>query len=130
MTPPICRFGPFALHLHRGTLIREGRPVAVGAKGLSLLCTLVRAPGQVLSKSALMEAAWSGAVVEESNLTVQIAALRKLLGPQPDGSDWIVTVPRVGYRFSGNVRTTDLGAGGGKATEGHPEASVERFSIL
>src|SRR5262245_22985454 len=123
MAPPICRFGPFTLDLHRGTLAREGRSIAVGAKGLSLLGALVQAPGQVLSKSALMEAAWSGSIVEESNLTVQIAALRKMLGLQPDGSDWIVTVPRVGYRFSGNVRTTDLGAGGGKATEGHPEAS-------
>jgi DNA-binding winged helix-turn-helix (wHTH) protein len=63
-----------------------------------LLCALLQAPGQVLSKSALMEAAWPGLVVEESNLTVQIAALRKLLGPQPDGRDWIVTVPTVGYR--------------------------------
>jgi DNA-binding winged helix-turn-helix (wHTH) protein len=36
---------------------------------------------------------------EESNLTVQIAALRKALGPSNDGYDWIVTVPRVGYRL-------------------------------
>ena len=110
--------------------MREGRAIAVGGKGLSLLCALLQAPGQVLSKSALMEAAWSGLVVEESNLTVQIAALRKLLGPQPDGSDWIVTGPRVGYRFNGNVRSIDLGAAGNKATEERSEASVERSSIL
>jgi DNA-binding winged helix-turn-helix (wHTH) protein len=36
-----------------------------------------------------MEAAWPGMVVEESNLSVQIAALRKLLGPSPDGGDWM-----------------------------------------
>jgi len=130
MTSAICRFGPFELDSHRGTLIREGRPIAVGAKGLSLLCALVQAPGQVLSKSALMEVAWSGSVVEESNLTVQIAALRKLLGPRPDGRDWIVTVPRVGYRFDGNVRTADLGAAGEQTTEERPEASIERPSIL
>jgi TolB-like protein len=130
MAPLICRFGPFELDSRRGTLIRDGRPIAVGAKGLSLLCALLQAPGQVVSKSALMEAAWSGSIVEESNLTVQIAALRKLLGLQPDGCDWIVTVPRVGYRFNGSVRTTDLGAPGGKATEERTEASVERSSIL
>ena len=126
----VCRFGPFALDVHRGTLAREGRPIAVGAKGLSLLCALLQAPGQVLGKSALMEAAWSGSIVEESNLTVQIAALRKLLGPQADGSDWIVTVPRVGYRFSGTVRSVDLGTVGDKATEGRSKPSVERSSIL
>jgi TolB-like protein len=130
MAPLICRFGPFTLDLQRGTLVREGRAIAVGAKGLSLLCALLQAPGQVLSKSALMEAAWSGLVVEESNLTVQIAALRKLLGPQPDGSHWIVTVPRVGYRFNGSVQSIDLGAAGDKATEERSEASVERSSIL
>src|SRR5258705_8557215 len=101
MAPPICRFGPFTLDPLRGTLVREGRPIALGAKGLSMLYALLQTPGQVLSKSALIDAAWPGLVVEESNLTVQIAALRKLLGPQPDGSDWIATVPRVGYRFSG-----------------------------
>jgi TolB-like protein len=130
MEPLVCRFGLFALDLHRGTLAREGRPIAVGAKGLALLRALLQAPGQALGKSALMEAAWSGSIVEESNLTVQIAALRKLLGPQPDGSDWIVTVPRVGYRFSGSVRSSDLGAGGGEATEERSKASVERSSIL
>ncbi|HEX4893832.1 MAG TPA: winged helix-turn-helix domain-containing protein, partial [Hyphomicrobiaceae bacterium] len=129
MAPPICRFGSFTLDLQRATLVRDERPVAVGAKGLSLLCALLRAPGQVLSKSALMEAAWPGVVVEESNLTVQIAALRKLLGPQPDGSDWIVTVPRVGYRFNGEVRSGDLDAAGDKTAE-RSEALVERSSIL
>ncbi|MER8438289.1 transcriptional regulator [Mesorhizobium sp. M1312] len=96
----------------RGALVREGRPVALGQKGLSLLQALLEAPTQVLSKTALMEAAWSDAVVEESNLSVQIAALRKLLGPQPDGSEWIATVPRTGYRFAGSVRVLDAAADG------------------
>jgi TolB-like protein len=95
-------FGPFLLDIRRGTLLRDGRPVAVGYKGLSLLQALLQASGQVVSKTALMQAAWQDAAVEENNLSVQVAALRKLLGPQPDGSDWIATVPRVGYRFAGS----------------------------
>lgn len=47
-----------------------------------------------------MDAAWPGAVVEEANLSVQIAALRKTLGAAPGGEDWIGTVPRVGYRLA------------------------------
>src|SRR5438093_507754 len=50
-----------------------------------------------------MAAAWPDTVVEESNLTVQIAALRKLLGPSSEGGDWIATVSRIGYRFVGPV---------------------------
>jgi DNA-binding winged helix-turn-helix (wHTH) protein len=46
---------------------------------------------------------WPDTVVEESNLSVQIAALRKLLGPTPNGGEWISTVSRVGYRFDGDA---------------------------
>ena len=40
----------------------------------------------------------------ESNLTVQIAALRRALSKEPDGDRWIQTLPRRGYRFVGAVK--------------------------
>jgi len=123
-------FGPFVLDAQRGALVREGRPVAVGHKGLSLLQALLETPGQVLSKTALMLAAWPDAIVEESNLSVQIAALRKLLGPQPDGSEWITTVPRAGYRFVGNVRVLDAGAHSASPTAGRQADAPEKPSIV
>ncbi|TJW39980.1 MAG: adenylate cyclase [Mesorhizobium sp.] len=98
-------FGPFVLNAEAGTLLRQEIPVAVGHRGLLLLAAFARRPNEVLTKSDLMEAAWPGAVVEEGNLTVQIALLRKLLGPAPDGHEWIATVPRVGYRFIAEVET-------------------------
>lgn len=94
-------FGPFEFDVKSGCLFRENRPVAVGVRGSALLAVLLAADGRVVTKSALMDAAWPGLAIEESNLTVQIAALRKLMGPASDGTEWIVTVPRVGYRFSG-----------------------------
>jgi len=94
-------FGPFNLDRQRGQLLRDGRPVAVSSKGLKLLEALIGSTGQVLTKTDLMQAAWGDTAVEESNLSVQIAALRKQLGPSADGGDWIVTIPRVGYRFVG-----------------------------
>ena len=100
-------FGPFLLDLDRASLTRDGRSVAVGSKGLQLLHALLRTPGQAVSKAQLMEAAWPATTVEESNLTVQVAALRKLLGPSPDGSEWIATIPRVGYRFVGPVTSIE-----------------------
>ncbi|MDA9433389.1 winged helix-turn-helix domain-containing tetratricopeptide repeat protein [Bradyrhizobium sp. CCBAU 51627] len=113
-------FGPFVLDVDRGTLVREGRPIALSSKGLQLLLTLLRAPGQVISKADLMRAAWSDAAVEESNLSVQIAALRKQLGPSPDGGDWIATIPRVGYRFIGSI-AAQAGADGGNAPKTEQE---------
>ncbi|HWK68260.1 MAG TPA: winged helix-turn-helix domain-containing tetratricopeptide repeat protein [Rhizobiaceae bacterium] len=95
-------FGPFVLDPDEGTLLRNGDPVAVGHRGLKLLAALVGRPGEILRKAELMDAAWPGMAVEEGNLTVQIALLRKLLGPAA-GGEWIATVPRVGYRFAGAV---------------------------
>jgi TolB-like protein/Tfp pilus assembly protein PilF len=92
----MAEFGPFVLG--EAGLLRDRKPVAVGQRALALLVTLAEADGPV-SKAALMEAGWPGTIVEEGNLTVQIAALRKALGPREDGQEWIVTVPRVGYRL-------------------------------
>ena len=93
-------FGPYLL-LHGRELRRDGVPVPIGQRALMVLDGLVAADGAVVTKSELMARAWPGLVVEEGNLTVQIAGLRKELGARPDGQDWIVTVPRVGYRFAG-----------------------------
>ncbi|TPM51108.1 adenylate cyclase [Mesorhizobium sp. B2-3-2] len=100
-------FGPFVLDPDAGTLLRNDNPVAVGYRGLKLLAALVERPGEVLDKAELMDAAWPGTAVEEGNLTVQIAQLRKLLGPPADGGEWIATIPRVGYRFAGIVESLD-----------------------
>ncbi|MBZ9981361.1 MULTISPECIES: winged helix-turn-helix domain-containing tetratricopeptide repeat protein [unclassified Mesorhizobium] len=100
-------FGPFVLDPDAGTLLRNDDPVAVGYRGLKLLAALVGRPGEILDKAKLMDAAWPGTAVEEGNLTVQIAQLRKLLGPSADGGEWITTVPRVGYRFTGIVEPLD-----------------------
>lgn len=93
-------FGSFVLDAADGILFDRGRPLDIGSKALALLKALMEAGGKPVAKSALMDAAWPKAAVEESNLTVQIAALRKCLGQTPDGGEWIVTVPRVGYRLS------------------------------
>jgi TolB-like protein len=93
-------FGPFVLNPEAGTLLRKGVPVPIPYRASLLLTAFLSRPGEVLTKSDLIDAAWQGAAVEEGNLAVQIAALRKLLGQPPEGGEWITTVPRVGYRFA------------------------------
>jgi len=110
MTGARYAFGSFVLNPASGTLVRRGVPIPVGYRGLLLLSALVKRPGEILSKSELMDATWPGTAVEEGNLTVQIASLRKLLGPAPDGAEWIATVPRVGYRFAAAAQHLDGGS--------------------
>jgi adenylate cyclase len=87
------------------TLFLGAEPVALSKRAVALLRILVERAGALVSKNALIEAAWPGLAIEESNLTVQIAALRRALGEEPGGQDWIVTLPRRGYRFVGPAVT-------------------------
>src|SRR6516225_2678225 len=96
-------FGPFLLNASSRTLLRHGEPLPVGLRGISILEAFLRRPGEVLTKAELMDAAWPGTAVEESNLSVQIASLRKYLGRSDEGGEWIATIPRVGYRFVGKL---------------------------
>ena len=102
---PIHTLGPFRLDTQHDLLLREGVPVPLGRRAIALLRTLVEQPGILVSKDALIEAAWSGRLVEESNLPVQIAALRRVLGEAPGGDRWIETMPGRGYRFIGPIVT-------------------------
>ncbi len=95
----IYPFGPFVFDVQRRILSRQGSTIAMGQRCLVLLETLLAADGRAVSKSELIEAAWKSANIEESNLPVQIATLRKRLGTTPHGGQWIATVQRVGYQF-------------------------------
>jgi TolB-like protein len=123
-------FGPFVLDAERGTLAREGLPVAISGRGVQLLKALLAAPGKLVTKADLMQAAWSHAAIEESNLSVQIAALRKQLGPGPDGGEWIATVPRAGYRFVGDIAAQPATDGPLITPEDRPSIAVLPFTNL
>jgi TolB-like protein/class 3 adenylate cyclase/tetratricopeptide (TPR) repeat protein len=114
--------GPFRLDTQDGLLLRGREPVALGRRAIAVLQALVARPGALLSKDALIEAGWPGQSVEESNLTVQIAALRRVLSATPGGDRWIETMPRRGYRFIGPVVT--------EAQKGAPDKCAPRLSIV
>ena len=97
-------FGSFVLNPETGILVRGGEVLPIGQRAASLLGRLLESPGEVIAKAELIDAAWPDTAVEESNLSVQIASLRKILGETPVGGEWIATVSRVGYRFVGDVR--------------------------
>jgi adenylate cyclase len=95
--------GPFRLDVLNAVLLHGSEPVALGRRAVALLQALIEKPGALVSKDVLIEAAWPGQAIEDSNLAVQIAALRRALAKAPGGDRWIVTMPRRGYRFVGPV---------------------------
>ena len=103
----LYEFGPFVLDAKEQVLLRDGSPVPLKPKVFDLLQVLVEESGHVLHKNELMRKVWPNAFVEESNLSVSIFALRKVLGEGPSEHSYIETVPRRGYRFIAEVTTTD-----------------------
>ena len=80
-------------------LLYQGTPVRLGSRALDILAELVEHPGEVVGKRELMARAWPSTVVEESNLKVHIAALRRALCEGGRESRYVATVSGRGYRF-------------------------------
>lgn len=95
--------GPYRIDTRTNLLLRGGAPVALGSRAVAILQALVARSGALVTKEELFAAAWPGLAVEDSNLTVQIAALRRALADGEDGTRWIETLPRRGYRYVGPV---------------------------
>jgi adenylate cyclase len=81
--------------------------VPIGSRAAEILAVLLREPGSLVSKDTLMAAVWPGIAVEPNNLTVQMAALRRVLDNGNPGESYIQTVPGRGYRLIGPVEHVD-----------------------
>jgi predicted ATPase/DNA-binding winged helix-turn-helix (wHTH) protein len=99
-------FGPFQLFPARQLLLCDGVPVKLGGRGFSLLNILVERQGELVSKRELMATAWPDTFVHESNLKVNMFALRKALGDDKEQPGYIATVTGRGYRFIAPVVST------------------------
>jgi DNA-binding winged helix-turn-helix (wHTH) protein/TolB-like protein/tetratricopeptide (TPR) repeat protein len=97
----IYSFDGFTLDPHRRVLLRDGQPVQLTSKAFDLLLALIESGGREVTKDELMERIWVDQIVEDANLTVTMANLRKALGEKASDHRFIVTIPGRGYRFVG-----------------------------
>jgi DNA-binding winged helix-turn-helix (wHTH) protein/TolB-like protein len=96
----LYEFGRFRFDPDNHLLASEGNPVSLTPKAFEILLILVQNGARLTTKEELMRKVWPDSFVEEANLTVNISALRKLLGETPNGQQYIETVPKRGYRFA------------------------------
>jgi len=96
-------FGPFRLDAGDLVLRRGDAEIPLTRKAVETLLVLVEDAGHVMGKETLLERVWPGTFVNESTLAQNILTLRKALGKQANGEDYIGTVPKRGYRFEAAV---------------------------
>ncbi|OYY76411.1 MAG: hypothetical protein B7Y43_15340 [Sphingomonas sp. 28-62-20] len=100
-------FEQFVLCPERQSLTKRGIPVRVGGRALDLLSALVERPGELVDKQALVARAWPTTFVDEANLKVNMASLRRALGESHAAPTFIATVVGRGYRFIAPVRASE-----------------------
>ena len=92
-------FGPFRFIPGQELLLHGEAPLRLGSRALGILAALVEHPGELITKEELIAKVWPTVVVDEGNLKVQIASLRRALGAAGDDGRYVVTLNGRGYRF-------------------------------
>ncbi|WP_426206307.1 ATP-binding protein [Pseudomonas sp. TWP3-1] len=92
-------FGPYRIHPGQRLVLEGEQPLRLGRRAMDILLILLAHAGEVVSKQQLMVGVWPDSVVEDINLRVHMAALRKALGDGQAGQRFIVTVAQRGYSF-------------------------------
>ncbi len=106
--PRSFTFGPFVLIPERQLLLQGEAPVRIGGRALDILTALVERPGELVNKRELMARVWPNIIVDEGNLKVNMAALRRALGDGVGTAQYIATVTGRGYRFIASVQVSGL----------------------
>ena len=102
----VFRFGAFQLVPGRELLLDGDKPVHIGSRALRILTVLVERAGELVGKNELIDLVWPDTFVEEGNLKVHVAALRRILGDA--NSRMIANVPGRGYRFIADISRSEF----------------------
>jgi DNA-binding winged helix-turn-helix (wHTH) protein/TolB-like protein len=108
MEKAIYTFGQFELDPGQKRLRCDGESIPLQPKVFDVLVAFAERAGQLVSRDELMEIVWADTFVEESNLRFCIHSLRKTLGKDKEGNDYIETVPTRGYRFLAEITTQNV----------------------
>src|SRR5689334_654903 len=106
--PSSFAFGPFALHTLSRRLEKQGELVLLNSRATELLLLLLRRAGELVTKDDLLHAGWGSRIVAENNLTVHMAALRRVLRDTGQVDNYIRTEHGRGYRFIAPVEIVQM----------------------
>jgi DNA-binding winged helix-turn-helix (wHTH) protein len=101
----VFQFEGFRLDRQSRVLFRRDEagafvPIAVGSRALDVLDVLLDRAGNLVLRDAFMAAVWPATAVEDINLNMQVAALRRVLDEGRTGRSCIQTIRGRGYLFA------------------------------
>lgn len=127
------RFDDFELDEGNARLLRGGGVVPLAPTPFNLLCAIVRQPGSLLTKQALLDEVWGHHFLTESSLKSAVSELRMALQDDPRQARYIETVSRRGYRFIGAVTSATPPAASARShsdARGSAASSIGRADAL
>jgi DNA-binding response OmpR family regulator len=99
--PPAIHSADIELDLAGRTVLKAGEPLRLTSAEFDLLRAFFAAPGQVLTREALVENVLDRKFSPfDRSIDLHISNLRRKLGPQRDGAERIRSVRGVGYLYA------------------------------
>jgi TolB-like protein/Tfp pilus assembly protein PilF len=102
------QFDEFRLDSSGRVLTLKARAIPLAPKLGGALLVLIEKAGSVVGKEELLRKVWAGEFVEEGSVARTISLLRNILESNGSGGEYIVTVPKRGYRFVAEVSAVDI----------------------
>ncbi|PKG82161.1 transcriptional regulator [Colwellia sp. 75C3] len=100
-------FADICIDTHNQLLYRQGETINLAPKVYDLLVFLCQNSHRVISKDELMEQVWTGTLVTENAISRTLVKVRKALADDPKNPEFIITVPRKGYRMVADFVASD-----------------------
>jgi TolB-like protein len=123
------RFGPYKLDATERSLLRNDECLRVTPRLFETLLVLVQNAGHLVDRESLIRSVWKDTIVEDGNLAHNISVLRKLLGVDSSGNEYIETVPRHGYRFIAAVEAI-MPSGKSRAKSQYNRSAIHSLAVL
>jgi DNA-binding winged helix-turn-helix (wHTH) protein len=107
ITPKVVRFGIFEVDLRAGELRKSGLKLKLSGQPFQVLTILLEHPGEVVTREELQQRLWPDTFVDaERGLNTAINKIREVLGDSAENPRFVETLPRRGYRFLANSRSS------------------------
>ena len=99
------RFGVFDADFRTQELRKQGVRVKLPQQSFQILQMLLERPGELVTRDELRQALWPGDTFVDFDHGVNnsIKRIRDALGDSAESPRYIETLPRLGYRFIGNI---------------------------